>query len=289
MINSNEINKRQNETKMLKIQYAARVCFNSAEKLNRWSWIFCIMAAFSVFIPQNCSGWITKGVPIIADIAAFVCLWKAENKIKWASKLRKYLDSYVLGLRQNQFSKTESQEIYETTYKICEKNHDETEIQISNTGKEKPPGVRDWYNCSNYYEGLKAQFECQKQNIWWNSKLMVIRIYIILFGLIICLVVFHLFLINTNMNLLDVLACFIGIIVRIFERGWANYKYFDISESIKGAQKVVEASPTLGGIQQLQDFIDEQRAINVLEYERLHERLSRYLSKLYEAITLDKN
>ena len=52
-MNSNDIQSRQNEKKLLKIQYAARVCYNDAEKMNRFAWLFFLLAAFSVFIPDT--------------------------------------------------------------------------------------------------------------------------------------------------------------------------------------------------------------------------------------------
>lgn len=104
-MNSNIIQERQNDEDLLKVQFAARVSFNSAEKFNHFAWIACIVSAFSIFLP---SGWpmcIINGIPFIADIFAFLFSIVTSWKVKQASTLRKYFDSYVLDIQLNQFSK----------------------------------------------------------------------------------------------------------------------------------------------------------------------------------------
>lgn len=60
-MNSSLITKRQNEDFSLKVQYAARVCFNKAELYNEWSWLACLVSAFSVLIPST---WPNLAMPL---------------------------------------------------------------------------------------------------------------------------------------------------------------------------------------------------------------------------------
>ena len=153
-MNSQEIQERQNEEKYLKVQYAARVYFNSAEKYNYLAWVACLVSAFSIFLPGSWSPYIINGIPFIADIFAVILSLVASYKIKWASKLRKYFDSYVLNIDMNQRSETDIRKMRERTEKICCKNPNDTAIQIANTGKDSPPGVRNWYEFSSFYSGF---------------------------------------------------------------------------------------------------------------------------------------
>ena len=60
MINSQIISNRQNEDLLLKIQYASRSYFNSAEKINYVSWGLCIASAVMIFDQiqhRNLSAW----------------------------------------------------------------------------------------------------------------------------------------------------------------------------------------------------------------------------------------
>lgn len=97
-MNSNIIQERQNDEALLKIQYAARVSFNSAEKFHHFAWIACIVSAFSVFLPSSWPMYIINGIPCIADIFAFLFSIITSQKVNLASTLRKYFDSYVLDI-----------------------------------------------------------------------------------------------------------------------------------------------------------------------------------------------
>ena len=282
-MNSNKIQERQNEEKSLKVQYAARTCFNCAEKYNHWAWVACLVSAFSIFLPSSWSMYITNGIPFIADIAAVIFSGVTFHKVKWASKLRKYFDSYVLGTNLNQFSETVLREIREETEKIYLRNQSDAAVQMPNTGKDSPPGVRDWYVFSGFYEGIEAQFECQRQNTWWNEKMFKKRMIMTSVAIVLVGLVFLLLTLNSNM--LNIILCSAGIIIKIFERLVENYRYISTSRLIDGAQKIVEVHPTEEGIIQLQSYIDQRRSINVLEIGWLHKKYANKISKIYEILT----
>ena len=231
-MNSNIIQERQNDEALLKIQYAARVSFNSAEKFNHFAWIACIVSAFSIFLP---SGWpmcIINGIPFIADIFAFLFSIVTSWKVKQASTLRKYFDSYVLDIQLNQFSETELRKIREQTEKIYLKSPINAAIQMSNTGSDSPPGVRNWYTFSEFYDGLDAQFECQRQNTWWNSKMVMIRTIATVVVLFVVGGIFIALLLSNN--ILNILLCSAGILIKICERIIENWRYLCISRQIDG-------------------------------------------------------
>lgn len=281
-MNSNEIQERQNEKTSLKVQYAARVCFNSAEKYNYFAWIACLVSAFSVFLPTSWSVYLINGIPGIADIFAFAFSLITSYQINWASKLRKYFDSYVLNIQLNQFSEAELREIREKTEKIYLRNPINAAIQIANTGNDSPPGVRNWYVFSKFYDGINAQFECQRQNTWWNTKMITARIFTTIFLLIFVGSIFLFLLLNNS--ILNILLCSAGILIKICERIIENRKYFRVSRLIEGSQQTIEVHPTAEGIEKLQNLIDERRSINVLELGWFHNKLANKFSKLYEKI-----
>jgi hypothetical protein len=202
--------------------------------------------------------------------------------VNWAYTLRKYFDSYVLNIQLNQFSQTELREIREKTAKIYKRNPTNATIQMTNTGNDSPPGVRDWYVFSKFYDGINAQFECQQQNTWWNSKMVTVRIITTAFMLILVGSIFVFLLLNNS--ILNVLLCSAGILIKLCERIIDNWRYFRISRLIEGSQQIVEVHPTAEGIEKLQNLIDKRRSINVLELEWLHNKLANKFSKLYENI-----
>lgn len=284
MINSEIIQERQNEEAYLKIQYAARVCFNSAERYNHLAWIACLISAFSIFLPNSWSIYILTGIPFCADIVAAIFSFASSYRVRLASDLRKYFDSYVLNIGMNQFSETELRKLREQTERICLRNQNEVAVQIANTGKDTPPGVREWYVFSKFYDGIAAQFECQRQNTWWNSKMFQRRTGITIILLVILGSAFLVLAINNSV--LNVILCSAGILLKFFERLVENCRYISVSRLIDGSLQTIEVHPTEEGIAQLQTFIDERRSINVLEFDQIHKRIARKLSEMYEKTAL---
>ena len=108
MINNQIINNRQNENLLLKIQYASRRYFNSAEKVNYVSWLLCIVSAIMVFIPDSASKVISLGIPALLEVFAFITAYIFNNKLKKAASLRNYFDSYVLMIGEDSYTDTVS-------------------------------------------------------------------------------------------------------------------------------------------------------------------------------------
>ena len=242
----------------------------------------CLLAAFSILLPNELSPHILNGIPFVLDIFAFRFSSLTSNCVKNASELRKYYDSYVLNMKLDRYSDTEIREIREKAQLIYSKNTNKANIQMKNTDKESPPGVRNWYDCSKYYDGIDSQFECQKQNIWWNFKMIKIRFVIINIILIFVGLVFVWYL--TRNDALNSLLCFSGILVKLIERVKEHCKYICVSYQINGAQLVVEAHPTKEGIEKLQELIDRRRSIVVLELGLVHKKYAKKLSTLYKNI-----
>ena len=85
-------------------------------------------------------------------------------------------------------------------------------------------------------------------------------------------------------NMLNILLCSAGILIKICERVIENWRYLCISRQIDGSQQTIEVHPTKEGIEKLQNLIDERRSINVLELGWFHNKLANKFSKLYEKL-----
>ena len=113
IMSSQEIQTRQNEMKFLKIQYAARRCFNAAENYNYFAWLACIVSAFSIFLPDAWHTFIVNGIPFTFDFVAVIFYALMQKNVYWGAYLRKYFDANVIGINPSQFSKSEEQNILE--------------------------------------------------------------------------------------------------------------------------------------------------------------------------------
>lgn len=282
MINSNVINNRQNYDQNLKIQFAARKYFNGAEKINYLSWALCLLSVFMIFIPDGTNELISIGLPVLLDIAAFFVMLIFNNRLKNAAELRNYFDYQVLMIKEGSYTKTNIQKIKELALSIYQKNQSEAAISIRNTGRDNPPGVRNWYEFKNSVDGINAQFECQRQNIWWNKKMIKNRR--------VCLAIFFVALLTASVLLfflfeidaLKIFACLAGIILKTIERFIEYKKYYDTSIKIEAIQEHIETHLTQDGIEDLQKLINERRSIHVLEINFIHKKKAKQYSTSYE-------
>lgn len=225
IMSSLEIQKRQNEMRFLKIQYAARVCFNAAEKYNHFAWFACIVSAFSIFLPNTWHTFILNGVPFVFDFVAAIFYALTRKNVCLGARLRKYFDANVIGINPGQFSKSEEQSVIEKAESVFSMHPYDGLIQTSNTGHDTPPGVKDWYEFSTPLNAVDAQFECQKQNIWWNKKMSRRKIPITLLAGICVIAAFGFSMHILNRSVLNTFLCSSGIVLKILERLYENIKY----------------------------------------------------------------
>lgn len=277
------ITKRQNKLCMLKIQYAARVCYNNAEKLNYIVWLFCLVSAFSVFLPESLPYHLSFAVPFVADIAAWVLMNIVNRNVVKAAELRKYFDAYSIDIAINEFSEAEKRKLIELAEDKYAKNPKQAELQIKNTGSDYPPGVYDWYKFSTKYESLKAKFECQCQNTWWDKKQFPLKYTVKAIAFVMVAILFIVLMIHNSF--VKTLLCSAGLLIKLAERMIDGFRYWRISIEIDGAQKTLEAHLTPEGIKELQVLIDKRRAVNILGINLLHKKSANKLTKRYDDIT----
>jgi hypothetical protein len=285
-MSSYEIKKRQNELIMLKIQYAARCYFNLAERQNTIVWVFCLISAFSVFLPNTLPYYLSYAIPFVADIVAWFLMSLVNKNVEKGADLRKYFDAYSLCIDANQFSEEKTRQLLENAEKQYSKKNKEAEIQIRNTGSDNPPGVYDWYSFSKDYDGLEAQFECQRQNIWWDKKLTSIRYAVSIITCVIIVLVFIVLLVQNNV--IQTLLCSAGLIIKLIERIIEYDKYRRQSFKIDGARENLSTHLTDEGIAQLQDMLNMRRYINILGVNFSHKKQASLLTEKYSKISNPK-
>ena len=285
MINSQIISNRQNESLLLKIQYASRRYFNSAEIVNYVSWLLCIVSAVMIFIPDSAPELIQKGIPVLLDVFAFITVYIFNSKLKNAASLRNYFDSYVLMICEDNYTDVRKQELREIALNTYNRHKKEADISIQKTGRDKPPGVKDWYEFKNPVDDLQAQFACQKQNIWWNKKMVKNRMIILPIILFILISFFVAMFVLFKPDAPSIIVCAIGIILKVIERIIEHYFYHKISIKIEAIQNHAERELTVETVKELQELINERRKIPVLEINIIHKLKAKQYSSSYEETT----
>lgn len=281
-----KIKKKQNESFSLNCQFTAKHYFNKAESLNYLIWILCILSSITIIF-QNKSN-LGLFIPFSINIIILILQHYLEYCVKMASKLRNYFDVVVLEINTRRYTEADLREIKGIIYKTITRYPKEHQIQITHTGKDSPPGVLNWYEFSRDFADNEAQYECQRQNCWWNEELSKKRVIysLIMFGTICTLIIFIAF---TNLSLtgefIRIILGASGIFCKSLERLYQHYKYHAISLKIQGACSLLEFEKSKSNIENLQLKIEERRETPVLEVNNIHKRLAAKLSYQYEKIT----
>lgn len=282
----NTIEKRQNEDRMLRYQYTSRSYYNRAETLNDLVWVCCIISWLTIFLPDSFAwGTFFIAVPFFVDIIAAILNWRMTVNVSLASALRKYFDAYVLGFNTDQFTEPEVQELEELSIKSEKHSPEKSKEQMTHTGRDNPPGIRNWYEFSQPLSEQDAIYECQKQNCWWNKKITRERIIRTIIGLSVLLPLAIFLFIETKTGILLVIFSSGGLITKCTERLVANGRYYMLSLKIDGALDVLINSRSDENIKKLQAQIDTRRAMPVLERNRIHKCHAKEYSELYHDTT----
>ena len=238
-----------------------------------------------IFIPDSAPELIEKGIPVLLDVFAFITVYIFNSKLKNAASLRNYFDSYVLMICEDNYTDVRKQELREIALNTYNRHKKEADISIQKTGRDKPPGVKDWYEFKNPVDDLQAQFACQKQNIWWNKKMVKNRMIILPIILFILISFFVAMFVLFKSDAPSIIVCAIGIILKVIERIIEHYFYHKISIKIEAIQNHAERELTVETVKELQELINERRKIPVLEINIIHKLKAKQYSSSYEETT----
>lgn len=197
--------------------------------------------------------------------------------------LRKHFDDCVLKIGCEECST--SRETFELVEKICAKHPQKFATQIKNSGNDSPPGVKDWYSFSKKYEGSEAQFECQRMNAWWDSKLSQWRLGLAITSTVILMgAVFYLVPIK---EIWTIIVCLVGIMLKLIERAREYILYYQLSYKISGVMEIIRLNqpPDEKALVVLQDLINQRRSTSVFGVNFVYEKLAKPLTDLYRRIS----
>lgn len=278
----NNISTKQNEVRMLKIQFTSRTFYNKAEKLNNVAFIISFLLMFVIFIPDESSIYLTILLPLFMQFLCFLIIIRRDKYVENAARLRNYFDSYVLNIKFEEYSDTQIREINELAEENCEARMDEYSIQSQNNGECDIPGVLDWYVIKDEINQIDAIYECQKQNIWWNINMDKFRFQ--LFAWISIFIVVVLIIIHIFSGFLMMILSFFAIFYLLFSyiNNW--FSYMIISYKISGIIDILDLNRNENGILVLQNLLIELRKLNLLQINKFHKIKANYLSKLYKKI-----
>lgn len=217
----NNFGRKQNEEKMLMLQYSARCNYNRAEVINFLLWILPIINTVVLNIPIIKSNLgIYVGV-ISASITIAVCAFKkyVNSFTMTAAGMRQLFDYDLYGFKKpSTFAGQSENDLLVKASEDKQKNYKNYQTQIKHTGQDKEHGVKDWYLVDPTWDENTAIHKCQQQNPIFDKRLLSITkriIFILLFFAIIIGVVLS--LANTVGRFIINCCSFAPILTKIFD------------------------------------------------------------------------
>lgn len=163
----NQIPQRQNEDRFLQLLAAQRQLYDEEKKgMTIWTGIataLAILGTGAIAIMQPFTPLLTW-ITLMVVVGEFAVVPSIMNRRKNAAKIQEIFDCELLDIEWNQVlagSKPEPEVILSAAQKFREhRNPDEWEK------------LKDWYSPTVGNLPLpKARIACQKENIWWDSRL----------------------------------------------------------------------------------------------------------------------
>lgn len=272
--------KRQNEEDLLDLLYAQRVFYDKAEIYNKIGWgmtlLLTVLAVGELFIPFCDQA--SSMIEIIVAVVVFVVDYKTKALINWGAETKGLIDSILFD-----FPIQNKEKLIEYAIKIKNRNKDDYKLQTTHRGDDNIRGLRDWYTEYNSDDHNKVILNCQKENIWWNVKLVnyyknIISIFIGVSALLVFTFIFY-FAIKIDFAWgLIILGS--TILIRSIEQLMTIKTYTKAMEHAQAKVELIEADSNnlnMESLLSLQKNIEENRKSGFLVPSWIHYIYSKHL------------
>lgn len=270
----NTLGKKQNEEKMLMIQFFAKRKFNFAEITNEVSWVFVAINVALALIPtaKQCLAEYFVAIAAMATILSAVMQRLTNRFTKIAAAARQLFDYELFGFaKPPRYGEYTEEKIKLYASKEKHRNNKRYITQISHSGIDKEHGVKDWYIIDDLWDNDKAVFECQKQNklfdrglTFWVEWSLIITISI---PIAIAVVL------NWNSSLGAVIKGFLSVISVVIKLFGTIHKTVELHK-IMGLAEERFNNPNYSADSR-QEVIDRRRQLSFIVPNFLHRILSK--------------
>lgn len=223
----NNIGKNQNTNEMLDLLFSARVYMNKASYLKNMEFILifiivCINFLRYFTINLSIIEWIIVLGTIIIGILEFLI----KQNIELGALIKQYIDLTLYEMPN--IDELSERKVKEAKYKAITSNKKFYIEQVNNDGNSEKRGVRNWYSVENTLELNDAIIECQKENSYWDKKLVKkYMFFLVILGTVILITSY----ICTNSWLIRVSSIINAVI--IFKEIINCFKHITFSEKLE--------------------------------------------------------
>jgi hypothetical protein len=215
---------------------------------------------------------------------AFFIEWNISRLIKIGASTKELIDRYLFNFDIRNLNDFSEAELIELSIKNQEKYKKECQIQITNTGKDEPPGVKDWYTKRETKNQSEAIFMCQKENAWWDKQISTTYVNIVKIILLVVIIsLFFLYRERTIYECFIILLSYSAILFKLIKDliEYEKFKKWSFkSEVLIDLINSYDVIPEKDLIT-LQSYIFNRRKLTFIPLNLIHKLLTKELHDLW--------
>ena len=162
----------QNKDEVLMLIFSARKYYSNAEKLKVALWIISVLPIIIGKLNFDNTNFKTFNVLVTSSIIPILVFFLNFLLKKWidiAANTKEVVDKLLFDFS---IDKICMDRYLDKAIENKQKYEKEYEIQSKNTGRDNPPGIKDWYEINSSDDELELILNCQKQNVYFDRKIL---------------------------------------------------------------------------------------------------------------------
>lgn len=170
----NQISTKQNEDEILSALVAQKFLYSKSKVIKGIYYVLMIFVIGVGLYWNDCEN-IKFIVAVIMSLLEITKNYYISYLVDYAATIQQYIDLKLFGfkVKKNKIGKYTVDDIKLKINEINVLHKKYSEIQKANNGESKIKGVRDWYTgIDSNLELNAAILRCQKQNTFWDQKLV---------------------------------------------------------------------------------------------------------------------
>ena len=241
--------------------------------------MFCLVSFAVGILPAE--NTIFQVISFVADLLVALLLSGVSRAVKDAAEIRSIFDNEVLGLNENL---TLSGRLKGRIYTVCQNHLKKYQTQTANSGRDNPPGVKDWYEFGEAKE-LNPILECQNQNAWWEKQLQ--RKKIIAYGIASVIIIIAMVVLFRIVGIRNAILSSAGFLIMTVDRFVEHIRHYKCSlkleTTLENANDIKDPQELKKLLLKTQAYINERRSIPTVGINFLHRKNAKKLSEQYQA------
>lgn len=247
---------KQNEEEMLKIQFAAKYYYSLAATLSLHAFFLTLISEILNIVAGDNIYLLIIYIIVCVLVELFIMM-SGKYRIK-AAKIRNIFDDKLFDFNKHEYS----QEIKRYVKKTCINHKKQAQLLMNNTGKDNPPGVKDWYCRRKACNKNEMIFLCQQENLMFDKEMYkyFVIMSIILIGLYAVSLIISYMYIGFSISMI---VSIIPITHYISNKCKGFIKIRDLHMKLEGTMEVTKNNIETCNLITIQDNIEKRRTLDI--------------------------